>query len=167
MPKLGSLEYLLKASNLVKSGITGLSINGIIDLVTPVKTGEFESIQGDFLINSGIANSINIFSRGEDLSMFLTGTYNFSTLVADLDVFGRLSKKISTVFGLLGNTSLNTLFNTIPGLNLDEANNAQIIKSINKIPGFELNDKLYRVFSVKIYGDINGENYVQSFQWVE
>ena len=39
MPKLGSLEYLLKAGNLITGGITGLSINGIIDLITPLKTG--------------------------------------------------------------------------------------------------------------------------------
>ena len=69
--------------------------------------------------------------------------------------------------GTVGNTSLNTLFNTIPGLNLEDPENKDFIKNLNKIPGFELNDKAYRVFSVKVYGDINGENYVQSFKWVE
>jgi hypothetical protein len=167
MPKLGSLEYLLKATNLVKSGITGLSINGIVDLITPLKTGQLEMINGSFYIDSGIANSIQIFSKGKDLSLFINGTYNFSTLIADMNIFGRLSKKISTVLGPVGNASLNTLFNTIPGLNLDEENNAQFIKDLNKIPGFELNDKMYRIFNAKVYGDINGENYVQSFRWVE
>ena len=167
MPKLGSMEYLLKAANLVKSGVTGITINGIIDLITPLKTGEFENINGNFTIKSGLADSIQIFSKGKDLSLFLTGTYNFATLVADMEVFGRISKKITTVLGPIGNTSLNTLFNTIPGLNLDEANNTEFIKNFNKIPGFELNDKKYRIFSAEIYGDINGENYVQSFKWVE
>lgn len=167
MPKLGSLEYLLKAANLVKSGVTGLTINGIIDLVTPLKTGNFENINGSFSINSGLADSIQIFSKGKDLSLFLTGTYNFSTLIADMEVFGRLSKKMTNVLGPVGNTSLNTLFNTIPGLNLDETNKAEFIQNLNKIPGFELNDKTYRIFSVKIYGDINGSNYVQSFKWIE
>lgn len=167
MPKLGSLEYLLKASNLIKSGVTGLSINGIIDLVTPLKTGQFESIRGDFNIKSGIADSIQIFSKGKDLSLFITGTYNFATVIADLSVFGRLSKKITNALGPVGNLSLNTLFNTIPGLDLDETNKAEIIKKFDRIPGLEFNEKLYRIFSVKIYGDINGENYVQSFRWVE
>lgn len=167
MPKLGSLEYLLKASNLLKSGVTGLSINGIIDIITPLKTGQFESIRGNFTIASGMADAIQIYSKGKDLSLFIDGTYNFSTLIADMNIYGRLSKKISTVLGPIGNASLNTLFNTIPGLNLEDANKAQFIDSINKIPGLELNDKLYRIFSVKIYGDINGENYVQSFKWVE
>ncbi len=167
MPKLGSLEYLLKSANLVKSGITGLTINSLIELVTPLKTGQFENINGNFLIKSGIANDIQIFSKGNDLSLFLTGTYNFSRLVADMKVFGRISKKISNVLGPIGNTSLNTLFNTIPGLNLAEENNAEFVKNLNKIPGFELNDKSYRIFSAEIYGDINGENYVQSFKWIE
>lgn len=167
MPKLGSLEYLLKAGNLVKSGVTGITINGLIDLVTPLKTGQFENINGSFSIKSGLADSIQIFSKGKDLSLFLTGTYNFSTLVADMEVFGRISKKISTILGPVGNTSLNTLFNAIPGLNLEEASNADFIKNLNKIPGFELNDKSYRIFSAEIYGDINGESYVQSFKWIE
>lgn len=167
MPKLGSLEYLLKSSNLVKSGITGITLNGLIDLLTPLKTGQFENINGNFTINSGIADSIQIFSRGKDLSIFLTGTYNFTTLIADLEVFGRLSKKISTILGPVGNASLNTLFNTIPGLHLEETNKTEFINNLNKIPGFELNDKTYRIFSAEIYGDINGDNYVQSFKWVE
>ncbi len=53
MPKLGSLEYLLKAGNLVKGGITGLSINSVIDLITPLKTGEFEDIYGSIRIKRG------------------------------------------------------------------------------------------------------------------
>ena len=167
MPKLGSLEYLLKSANLVKSGITGLTINSLIDLVTPLKTGQFENINGNFSIKSGIANDIQIFSKGKDLSLFLTGTYNFSRLVADMRIFGRVSKKITNVLGPIGNTSLNTLFNAIPGLNLDEENKAEFVKNLNKIPGFELNDKTYRIFSAEIYGDINGENYVQSFKWIE
>lgn len=167
MPKLGSLEYLLKSANLVKSGVTGITLNSLINLVTPLKTGQFENINGNFAIKSGIANSIQIFSKGQDLSVFLTGTYNFSTLIADLQIFGRISKKVSTSLGSFGNASLNSLFNTIPGINLEEANKSDFIKNINKIPGVELNDKSYRIFSAEIYGDINGENYVQSFKWVD
>lgn len=167
MPKLGSLEYLLKAGNLIKSGVTGITINSVLELVSPLKTGQFETINGTFTIKSGIANSIQIFSKGKDLSLFLTGTYNFSTFIADMEVFGRISKKISNALGPVGNTSLNTLFNTIPGLNLDESNKTEFIKNFNKIPGFELNDKTYRIFSSEIYGDINGDNYVKSFKWIE
>lgn len=167
MPKLGSLEYLLRAANLVKSGVTGLTINGLVDLLSPLKTGQFENINGRFTIQSGIANDIQIFSKGKNLSLFLTGKYNFSTLVADMQVFGRISKKISTILGPVGNTSLNTLFNVIPGLNLDNTNSADFVKNISKIPGIELNDKTYRIFTAEIYGDINGDDYVKTFKWIE
>jgi len=167
MPKLGSLEYLLRASNVVKSGITGLSINNIIDLLTPLKTGHFDNINGNFDIDSGFAKTIQIYSKGKDLSLYLTGTYNFSTLIADMNIFGKLSKKISTVLGPVGNASLNSVFNAIPGISIDEAKQSKLYSEMIKIPDFELNDELYRIFTVKIYGDINGENYVQSFKWVE
>ncbi|MCQ2789360.1 MAG: hypothetical protein MJ229_03170, partial [bacterium] len=167
MPKLGSLEYLLKAGNLVKSGITGITINSLIELITPLKTGAFENINGTFSVHSGVSNDIQIFTKGRDLSLFLLGSYNFARTTADLDIYGRVSKKISNVLGVIGNTSINTLFNIIPGVNLNSSEQSELVKNLNKIPAFEFNDKAYRIFTVKIKGNINGEDYVQSFKWVE
>lgn len=167
MPKLGSLEYLLKAGNLVKSGITGLSLNGLIDLVTPLKTGNFDIIKGNITVNNGIADKIQIISSGRDLNLFITGIYNMSNYYADMYVFGRLSKKISNGLGPIGNASLNTLFSTIPGVNLNATKDSSIINDINKIPGVELSNKLYRIFAVEVHGDISGDDYVDSFRWVE
>lgn len=165
MPKLGSLEYLLKAGNLITGGITGLSINGIIDLITPLKTGNFESISGDIKVKDGIADEINVYSKGKDLNLYLTGSYNISTLVADMEVYGSLSKNFSTLLGRIGNASLNRLFNAIPGVNINEVN-PQSTSNINKIPNFDKNNVL-RVFKADIFGDINGSNYVKSFRWIK
>ena len=165
MPKLGSLEYLLKAGNLITGGITGLSINGIIDLITPLKTGNFESISGDIKVKDGIADGINVYSKGKDLNLYLTGSYNISTLVADMEVYGSLSKNFSTLLGRIGNASLNRLFNAIPGVNINEVN-PQSTSNINKIPNFDKNNVL-RVFKADIFGDINGSNYVKSFRWIK
>ena len=165
MPKLGSLEYLLKAGNLITGGVTGLSINGIIDLITPLKTGNFKSISGDIHVKDGIADNINVYSSGEDLNIYMTGSYNISTLVADMEVYGSLSKNFSTLLGRIANTSLNTLFNTIPGININEIN-PKSTSNINKIPNFNKNNTL-RVFKSEIYGDINGSNYVKSFRWIK
>lgn len=167
MPKLGSLEYLLKAGNLVKSGITGLSLNGLIDLVTPLKTGNFDLIKGTIAVNNGVADKIQITSSSRDLSLFITGIYNMSNYYADMYVFGRLSKKIANALGPIGNASLNTLFNTIPGVNLNQTKDSSLINDINKIPGIELSNKLYRIFAVEVHGDISGDEYVDSFRWVE
>ena len=164
MPKLGSLEYLLKAGNLVKGGLTGLSINSVIDLITPLKTGEFSNIYGSIRIKDGIARNIEITSQGKDLSLFVGGTYNFATNIADMEVLGLLSRKISTMFGPIGNLSINTLFNVIPGVDLSK--DSLVLERINKIPGIELSNKAYRKFIAEIKGNINGDDYVTSFKWI-
>ena len=166
MPKLGSLEYLLKAGNLLKGGFTGLSINSLIDLVTPLKTGNFESISGNMHITKGIADKINIYSNGDDLNMYMTGSYNIITSVADMNIYGSLTKNITTVFGKIKNASLNTLFNTIPGIN-DSTEKLLLQEDIAKIPNIKNATDIYRIFFVDINGDINGENYVRSFKWVK
>ena len=164
MPKLGSLEYLLKAGNLLKGGITGLSINSVIDIITPLKTGDFSNIYGMIDIKDGVAHDIEISSRGKDLSLFITGNYNFATSIAELEVLGMLSKKISTMFGPVGNLSLNTLFNVIPGVDLSK--DTKILERVNKIPGIELSNKAFRKFIAEIRGNINGDDYVASFKWI-
>ena len=165
MPKLGSLEYLLKAGNLIKGGITGLSINSIIDLITPLKTGEFDSISGNMNISNGIAQNINIYSNGKDLNMYLKGTYNFSNAMADMNVYGTLSNNITSVFGKVKNVSLNTLLNTIPWINKSELN-PETLSEINQIPNYG-SQNIYRIFNAEIFGDINGNNYVRSFKWIK
>ena len=164
MPKLGSLEYLLKAGNLLKGGLTSISINGVIDIITPLKTGNFSNIYGTIDIKDGVAEDIEIATRGKDLSLFITGKYNFSSAEADMEVFGMLSKKMSTMFGPIGNLSLNTLFNAIPGVDLSK--NTKVLENINRIPGIELSSKSFRKFIAEIKGNINGDNYVTSFKWI-
>ena len=164
MPKLGSLEYLLRAGNLIKGGITGLSMNGIIDIVTPMKTGEFKSINGRIRLKDGVAKTVEITTIGKNLSLYIIGSVNLYNQIADMHVFGQLSKTVSTVLGAAGNISLNTLFNKIPGISLDK--NSQIVQDLNKIPGIELTNKLNRKFMVEILGDINGDSFVKSFKWI-
>lgn len=166
MPKLGSLEYLLKAANLAKSGLTGLSINSIIDIITPLKTGEFESISGSYELKDGIAHDINVYSKGKDLNLYLTGAYNVTNSNADMKVYGTLSNNITNVLGRLKNASLNTLLNMIPLLNKNEIS-PELEAQLKKIPNYEVYNNIFRIFAVDIDGDINGINYVKSFKWVK
>lgn len=167
MPKLGSLEYLLKAGNIVKSGITGLTINSIIDIVNPIKTGHFSAINGSFALDDGVAKNVEIYSKGENLSIFVKGSYDLVNSNADMRVLGRLSKKIPTLLGPVGNASINSLFNIIPGITLADADRVKFMKDISKIPGLDFTNDDYRIFQAKIDGNINGNNYVSSFKWVE
>ncbi len=166
MPKLGSLEYLLRAGNVVKSGITGFTVNNIIELLVPIKTGEFSIIRGNVLVENGNASDIKIYSKGKNLSLYITGSADLVHTQAQMVVYGRLAKKVSTLLGPIGNTSLNTLFNLIPGIKLSEAENS-VLRDINKIPGLDISSENYRFFSATIDGDIDGENYVKTFKWLE
>lgn len=167
MPKLGSVEYLLKASSLFKSGITGVSINNFLDLIAPIKTGYFNSIKGLLLISHGKAKNVEIFSSGDNLSMYIKGTYDIPESFADLNVYGRLTKKADNILGPVGNMSFNSLLNLIPGFKLDRKDKTAIIKELNKIPGVEFNDTQYRIFNAKINGNINSDKYVKYFKWIE
>ena len=167
MPKLGSIEYLLRAGNLIKSGISGLTINNIKSILIPVQTGEFETIKGNLSINNGVAKDIKIYSKGQNLSILIFGDYNIPTANADIYVLGKLSKNIDSILGPIGNASLNSFFNLIPGVHLDEAKDTDLIKQINSIPELGLSSNKFRIFRVKIDGDLNSDDFVNTFEWID
>ena len=115
-------------------------------------------------IKDGVARNLEITTNGKDLSLYIAGTYNFATSIADMEVFGLLSRNISTMFGPIGNLSINTLFNVIPGVDLSK--DSVILEKINKIPAIEFSSKAYRRFIAVIKGDIDGDDYVTSFRWI-
>ncbi len=167
MPKLGSVEYLLKAGNFIKSGITGASISNFIDLLTPIKTGNFDSIKGSFAMKNGVAQNIEIYSKGDNLNIYINGEFDILQQYANLRVFGRLTKKATNILGKVGNLSFNSLLNAIPGFKLNKSDKDSLIHELNKIPGVELSDQEYRVFTVKIDGQLNEDKYVKNFRWIE
>lgn len=166
MPKLGSLEYLLRAGNLIKSGILGLTLNNLIEVLTPYKTGEFSAIKGSFDVHDGKISSLEIFSKGNNLSLFIYGGYDVINDNADIEILGRLSKNVSNVLGAFGNASLNTLLSTITGNKIKEGAKSQIIENVNKIPLIEISGDDYRLFLAKIKGKLNSDGYVKSFNWL-
>ncbi len=166
MPKLGSLEYLIRAGNLYKSGVFGLTLNNIIDVLIPYKTGEFQAINGNLNIQEGIVEKLEIFTQGENMSLYLVGSYNILENFANIELLGRLSKKISTLLGPVGNASLNSVINFASGNKKFEADKNEIIKNINKIPLIEISGDDFRIFTAKILGDINKNNYIKAFNWL-
>ena len=166
MPKLGSLEYLIRAGNVYKSGIFGLTINNIIEVLIPYKTGDFSQIKGSLLVQSGIIEKLEISSKGENLSIFVHGKYDLVNANADVQVLGRLSKKVSTLLGPIGNASFNSIFNIFGNKKDNNIEENELIQNINKIPLIEISQNDYRIFSVKIFGDLNKEGYVKTFNWL-
>lgn len=166
MPKLGSLEYLLRAANLFKSGLTGLTINGIIQLIMPMETGAFKDMQGELTLDNGSAKNIQIYTTGEDLNLYLVGNIDLLTTIAKIEVWGALNKNVQTPLGVIGNASLNSVFGLIPWLHLDSTNKG-FINYFNKIPGIELSTEKTRVFRALVNGDISSEKFVEKFEWVK
>ena len=165
MPKLGSIEYLLRAGNLIKSGISGLTLNNLVGLLIPVQSGNFDEIHGELNINDGKIDDMKIYSKGQNLSILITGMYNLINSEANVDILGKLSKNVDTIFGPLGNASLNSLFNLIPGINIDEQN-TELMKQLNSIPELGMKSKKYRFFRAIVDGDIYSDNFVSKFEWI-
>ena len=109
--------------------------------------------------------NLEVFSKGKDLNLYLTGSYNIENYIANMEVYGTLSSNVTSVFSKIKNLSLNTLLNTIPLLNKSELSE-EMAEKIKKIPTDE-HSNVARIFAVDINGDINGINYVKSFKWVK
>lgn len=167
MPKLGSMEYLLRAGNLFKNGILGLSLNNIIEVLKPYKTGEFEKITGNLSISKGEIDKLNILSQGKNLSLFLEGDYSILENFADIKIYGKLSQNISNALGALGNASISQFVDMIAQVKRNKNNNAlELQDKLDKIPPIETEESKPRYFKVKVLGDINKDNYIKSFNWL-
>ena len=164
MPKLGSLEYLLRAGNLFKNGLLGLSLNNLIEVLTPYKTGEFENIKGQMSINSGEIKNLEIYSQGKNLSLYLDGNYSILENYADIKIYGKLSQNISNALGKVGNASINQLIGGLMS-SKDKNRNSEIMEKLSKIPPIEIENPEPRYFRAKVLGDINKDNYIKSFNW--
>lgn len=166
MPKLGSLEYLLRAGNLIKNGILGLSLNNIIQVLTPYKTGDFEKITGMLIIKNAEIEKLEIMSKGKNLSMYLSGTYSIFENFADIKIYGKLSQNISNALGALGNASLKQFIDSISPKKNKKGINEDLQYNLDKIPSIEIENPEPRYFKVKVLGDINKENYIKNFSWI-
>ena len=166
MPKLGSLEYLLRAGNLLKSGIMGFTINNVIEVLIPYKTGDFKKISGDFIVENGKVDKMNIYSKGDNLSIYTSGNYDIATNVGDFEVLGKLSTKISNLLGPVGNASVNSLVNFVTNNKLNKDSKNDLVQNVEKIPDIANGSGDFRLFAVKILGDLNADNFVKSFNWL-
>lgn len=166
MPKLGSIEYLLRASNFIKSGIFGLTINNVIELLTPYKHGDFNKIKGDLKVSDAKIQDLKIYSQGDNLSTYTFGSYDILNGVGDIEILGKLSKKISNILGPVGNTSVVSILNMVTRNKMDELVKTEMLKNVNKIPLMDLNNDDYRLFNAKIEGAATADNIVKSFTWL-
>lgn len=166
LPKLGSIEYLLRASSLFKGGIFGLTINGVIELLKPYKHGDFNKISGNFDISDASIKNLKIYSQGNSLSTYTYGSYDILNRLAEIEVLGKLSKNVSNLLGPIGNASVVSVLNVVTRNKMDELVKSELMKNVAKIPFIDLNNDDYRLFNVKLKGEVTADDIVKSFNWL-
>ncbi|MGD9579852.1 MAG: AsmA-like C-terminal region-containing protein [Vampirovibrionia bacterium] len=176
--KLGTLEYLLTATNIINGGIAGLNLNNILATIVPMKTGSFEQLTGDFTVKQGLLKTNNLISRGKNLSLEISGVYNVKNDDADLNINGTLSRNVSGLLGPLGNLNIETLTDFIPGLGFIPGISTKkrkiglldLIPGLGFIPGFGgpgKKGKKVRTFAVEIQGKLYEKSSVKNFRWTK
>ena len=171
--RLGSMEYLLRAANVIQSGIGGFNVNNIIDLVVPQKTGYFDKLEGKFDIKDGVINTDEITSSGDNLSLYISGNFDMLTNNADAKVIGRLSQKVAGLLGPIGSVSINQFIGYVPGIGFlpatpEEKGLIDLIPGLSKIPVLGLGCKQKnRQFVVDINGNLYEQSSVKSFRWLD
>lgn len=170
--RLGSLEYLLRATNVLQCGIGGLNFNNIIDLVVPQNTGYFDHLDGKFDIKDGVLSTEEVTSAGQNLSLLISGNFDMLTNYADIKVLGKLSNKVSGLLGPLGSVSINQFIGYIPGFGFlpttpEEKGLIDLIPGLSNLPVLGLDGKQkYRKFLVNINGNLYDQKSVKSFRWL-
>lgn len=171
--RLGSIEYFLRAANVLQSGVGGLNFNNILDLVAPQKTGYFDHLEGKFDIKDGIVSTEEVTSSGKNLSLLIAGDFDMLTNDANVKILGKLSKKVSGMLGPLGSVSINQFIGYIPGFGFlptmpEEKGIIDLVPGLSKIPVLGLDSKeKYRRFAVEIDGNLYDQKSVKSFKWLD
>lgn len=175
--RLGTLEHLLRASNIIGGGVSGLNINNILASVIPMHTGKFDQLTGDFSVKKGTLHTSNLITRGKNLSLEIAGEFNLYTEDADLTIQGNLSRNVSGLLGPLGNLNIDTLTDFIPGLGFIPGLSTKkkriglldFIPGLGFIPGFggPKEDDIVRKFAVEIKGKLYTMTSVKNFRWVK
>ncbi|UKI42489.1 MAG: hypothetical protein L6V95_06135 [Candidatus Melainabacteria bacterium] len=68
-------------------------------MVVPIKTGYFARIKGDLIIKDSQVSDINIYSQGENMSVYVNGSYNYINMDAKMNVYGKLSPSAVSLLG--------------------------------------------------------------------
>lgn len=172
MVRLGSVEYLLKAINVVQGGITGFNVNNVLDLLVPHKTGYFKTLEGTLHIKNGIVSTDNTSTKGDNLSLFISGDFDTQTNYSDVVIMGQLSKKVSGLLGPIGSVSIGSVIDSIPVVNKNQKPQKNLLDKIpglKKVPNVGIEDKANkcRPFITRIEGDLYDPKSLKSFKWLD
>jgi hypothetical protein len=104
--RFGQLQTKLTQANLLQQGILGFNFNNLMQSVVPVRTGEFNELNGRYSIYQGMLNIKEIRFSGDDLRMWGAGTANLPLNTINLEIAGTIPRVTkSRLGGMLGDLS--------------------------------------------------------------
>lgn len=173
MGKLGQLEHLLYAQNILSNNFFRATLNVIAKALTVKNTGSFKYIKGEMTFNQGWANLAYIKTSGPSMSMYITGRFNLLNNSANLIVLGRLSDEIVKVMGPIGELSMDKMLSFIPKLGqitsvlINQMTTDPEYENTSLIPPLSPETSLpTKDFKVVINGGIDSQSSVKSFKWL-
>jgi uncharacterized protein involved in outer membrane biogenesis len=175
--KLGSFQYLMKAPNLISTGLSSYQFNNIVNTVANKNTESFEILEGKVSFRNGVINVQEIKSKGKNLSLFAKGSVYTKNNNANLTVLGRTSGDVTRLLSPLRQLSLSKLTNKIPYGQIG----AILIENKLSYSKSEYPDKEFipvlsssnsatadeGIFAVVINGNISDMKSVKSFKWLD
>ena len=173
MGRLGKLEHLLYAQNVISNNVFRTSLNVVAKALLVKNTGLYKYIKGKVTFSHGWANISSIKTSGPSMSMYIAGRYNLLDNSANLTILGRLSDDVVRVLGPLGDLSMDKVFSYIPkvgaitSLLINQMTTNPEGEDTSMIPSLTPKTQLpTKNFKVVIDGDINRQSSVKSFKWL-
>ena len=168
---LGRLENLFRAGNILGNTLLKSTVATISNIGEVKNSAKFDYIKGELVLANGWAKINYIKSAGSTLAYYINGRYNLLNGTTDVVLLGRLSTKVVSLLGPLGDLSTGKLLSYIPVLG-DKT--AAIAKALTTNPKQEntsaipklTSDTTYKDFKVVYRGGIESAGAVQSFKWL-
>ena len=170
--KIGRLENLLNANNIVTNSILKTTVATVSTLTGIKDTAIFDYISGNVTFGSGWANISYIKSSGKTLAYYVTGKYNLVNGTTNVNILGRLDGKVVGLLGPLGDLSAAKIVSFIPKIG---SATSSVIKAlttnpktekISLIPALSSGSTNYKDFKVVFNGGLESTSSVKSFKWL-
>lgn len=169
----GKLETLLAADNIKSISLLNNILGSV--LKTTFDTSRYNTLKGNLLFNNGIAQVNPITSVGDNMSAYISGSFDILKNTADMKLRGRFSSVVTESLGqfamlspvkmLKSSSSINILLNQT-FLRLSEKVSAEELAQIPSLTKESTNENTTN-FQVVIKGDVaKPAKLIRSFKWI-
>ncbi len=152
LPKLGSTEFMIKNSKLIKKSIK-VRLSDIINIDISKAKAFSSDLSGTFDIDNYDIKNVNIFSKQKYLSLFIEGNYNVLKQNGDIIIWGKYNKNEQKKIKVLY-IPLSFIMKII--FKPEYTKNLYTLK-INKIPDIKAKEEDTEIFKVDLEGNLNSK----------